>query len=137
MSSLFQISEKQHLGALFLTKLASIKEGEYLRVSDMAKALKASESYLEEVVALLKKAELVKAKTGPGGGYQLARSPADITAHQMVTALEGEIALVPCLSHQKGLCEIEVGCKSRSLWHGLQESITDTLKSTTLADLHR
>jgi len=135
MSSLFQISEKQHLGALFLTKLASLDEGVYLRISDAAKEMKASESYLEEVVALLKKAELVKAKTGPTGGYQLAKIPAEITTHDMVTALEGEVSLVPCLSHQKGLCGMEAGCKSRSLWHGLQKNIVSSLQSTTLADL--
>lgn len=135
MSSLFQISEKQHLGALFLSKLAALPEGENLRVSQAAKAFGASESYLEEIVSALKQAGLVKAKTGPTGGYQLAKLPSEITAHEMVTSLEGPIALVPCLSHQKGLCGMEAGCKSKSLWNSLQTNINSTLKSTTLADL--
>lgn len=135
MSSLFQISEKQHLGALFLSKLSSLGEGEFLRIGDAAKEMGASEAYLEEVVGLLKKAGLVKAKTGPTGGYQLAKAPDEITAHEMVTSLEGPITLVPCLSHQKGLCGMEAGCKSKSLWSSLQTTINLTLKSTTLADL--
>lgn len=135
MSSLFQISEKQHLGALFLSQLFGLGEGEFLRVSESAKRLHASEAYLEEVVGLLKKAGLVKAKTGPSGGYQLAKSADQITAYDMVTALEGHIALVPCLSHQKGLCGIETGCQTRTLWNSLQLSIIKTLKETTLAQL--
>ena len=56
MSSPFQISEKQHLGALFLSKLALLPEGENLRVSQAAKSFGASESYLEEIVSALKQA---------------------------------------------------------------------------------
>lgn len=135
MASLFQISEKQHLGSLFLTELSRLQAGEYLRIADAAKHFHASEAYLEEIVSHLKRAGMVKAKTGPTGGYQLAKHPNEITAYDMVTALEGDIALVPCLSHQKGLCGLEGGCKSRTLWSALQTTILTTLKETTLEQL--
>lgn len=49
--------------------------------------------YLEQIFQRLRKAELVVAKRGPGGGYRLARAPRDITLREIVEAVEGQDAL--------------------------------------------
>jgi len=47
--------------------------------------------YLEQIFQRLRKAKIVRGKRGPGGGYVLARDPADITLRQIVEAVEGSI----------------------------------------------
>ena len=53
-------------------------------------------AYLERIVALLKKAELVESTRGAHGGYRLARDPAPITMDEVVLALEGAVAPMSC-----------------------------------------
>jgi Rrf2 family protein len=48
--------------------------------------------YLEQIFQRLRRARLVASKRGPGGGYTLARPPADITLRDVVEAVEGPLA---------------------------------------------
>ena len=91
-----------------------------------------SQGFLEEVAADLKKAGLIKGRKGPGGGYCLAQPTAKITAEQILTALEGPIALAACSG---GFCPVASSCASKSLWGFLQRDIVNSLKRTTLAEI--
>ena len=58
-------------------------------------------AYLEQVVARLRKADLVMSARGAHGGYWLARDPAEITMYDVVGALEGAIAPMECFVHDR------------------------------------
>lgn len=98
--------------------------------------------YLEHVVALLRKADLVESRRGARGGYRLARPAEMITMDQVVLALEGEIAPMDCFVEE---CERRVscshltdggaGCATRMLWTRVQDAVVDALRRTTLAEL--
>lgn len=97
-----------------------------------------SEHYLEQLIAPLRKAGLVQSVRGAQGGYELAREPAEITIGDILRVLEGPIAPVDCLDHNdSGACCRADGCAARTVWKRLQDSMTDVLDSTTLADLCR
>ncbi len=136
MSSLFQVSERSHAGLILMTELA-LKFGDQVRpltLVDLARDKQLSHGYLEEIAAALKKANLIKGKQGPGGGYVLTRPPGEITAEQILIALEGPIFLVGC-QQAPGTCPSEKTCSSRSFWGVLQGRILDTVRATTLADI--
>lgn len=96
-----------------------------------------SESYLEQVFTGLRKAGLVKASRGSQGGYELASSPKEISAGQVIRALEGPIAPVFCVDNSTpGIhCEREKACITRTFWEEFRDKIIEFLDSTTLQDL--
>src|SRR5438477_10640914 len=95
------------------------------------------EAYLEQLVAVLRKAGLVTGKRGAGGGYILARVPAQITAGDVVRALEGPIEPQVCTAEGDPVlnCVREQGCGTRLVWLKLQSTIATALDGMTLAEL--
>lgn len=99
-------------------------------------------SYLEHLVARLRKAELVISQRGAHGGYRLARPAAEINMLEIVEALEGQIAPMECFHDApegKVLCSHETdadeGCATKLLWTRVQGGVFKALSGTTLAEL--
>jgi Rrf2 family protein len=100
-------------------------------------------AYLERIVALLKKADLVESTRGAHGGYRLARPAAEIRMDEVVMALEGAVAPMTCFvddsEHGRVLCNHEAdrghGCATKLLWTRVQGGVVKALQGTTLADL--
>jgi Rrf2 family cysteine metabolism transcriptional repressor len=99
-------------------------------------------SYLEQLVARLRKAELIVSTRGAHGGYELARAPERVTMAQVVEALEGSLAPMQCLTDpvtHRVLCNHELdadeSCATKLLWTRVQGSINRALEQTTLAEL--
>jgi Rrf2 family protein len=95
------------------------------------------EAYLEQLVASLRRAGLVQGKRGAGGGYMLARDPAQITAGDIVRALEGPIEPQICTAEGEAIvnCVLQPGCATHHVWLKLQSTIASALDSMNLADL--
>ena len=101
-------------------------------------------AYLERIVALLKRAELVESTRGAHGGYRLARTPAEITMDDVILALEGTVAPMNCFvddteGTNRILCSHEAdsghGCATKLLWMRVQGGVMEKLAQTTLAEL--
>jgi Rrf2 family cysteine metabolism transcriptional repressor len=99
-------------------------------------------SYLEHLVAKLRKAGLVESQRGAHGGYRLARPADRIEMLDVVQALEGAIAPMECFqSDPEGRisCSHESDgdrtCATKLLWTRVQGGVTKALAGTTLADL--
>jgi len=97
-----------------------------------------SEHYLEQLIAVLRKAGLVKSIRGAQGGYILSRPPSEIKVGDVFRALEGPIALLDCVSEQEpAVCEKVNYCISRDIWARVRDSIAEVLDSITLEDMCR
>jgi Rrf2 family protein len=99
-------------------------------------------SYLEHVVADLKRAGLVTSTRGAHGGYQLARTADDIAMDEVVLALEGSVAPMDCfvtLPPERVACSHEgdagQACSTRLLWMRVQGGVLKALHGTTLGEL--
>jgi Rrf2 family protein len=99
-------------------------------------------AYLEQVVARLRKAGLVRSARGAHGGYWLSRPAEEIAMDEVVQALEGSIAPMECFvsDHtERVLCSHEPdagrGCATKLLWTRVQGGIIRSLQATTLAEL--
>jgi Rrf2 family cysteine metabolism transcriptional repressor len=98
-------------------------------------------AYLEQVVARLRKADLVMSARGARGGYWLSRDPAEITMFDVVSALEGAIVPMDCFVHDptdRVVCShpSDAGhCATKLLWTRVQGGIIRSLQTTTLAEL--
>jgi Rrf2 family protein len=94
-----------------------------------------SADYVAQLFRPLQKTELVEGVKGPGGGYRLARDAAEITAGDVVRAVEGPIAVVHCTLPEDDSCDRVEGCATHLLWTRLSAVMTEFLNSVTLQDL--
>jgi len=105
-------------------------------VRDIAERTALPQPYLEQILLALKGAGLVRSKRGVGGGYVLARDPADIKLSEIVSAVEGPITLGDFgQPHQDGACDHEGQCVLLGIWHQAGEHMRAYLEGFTLAGI--
>ena len=106
-------------------------------IRDIADARNCSVKYLEQIFKQLKKAQLLISIRGKDGGYQIAKDPEEITAKDIILAVEEKLDPVVCLSHT---CTRSGICRTQPVWMGMQEQIYKVLESKTLkylTDIYR
>ena len=135
-------STKAEYGLRVMVELARGVDGEPVPLAEIAARGGLPLAYLEHLVARLRKAGLVDSRRGSRGGYLLARPAGEITAAEIVEALEGSIAPIECISQGPDgsiICtrESDPGhvCPTKLLWTRVRFAIVRTLQDTTLADL--
>lgn len=92
--------------------------------------------YLEQIFRRLRRAGLVAAKRGPGGGYRLTRDPATVSLSEIIEAVEGPID-GRARGSRSGESELETANGPHFLWPLLAGRFRDVLVEITLADLCR
>lgn len=86
-------------------------------VRDIAERTAIPQPYLEQILLALKGAGLVRSKRGVGGGYVLARPPAEIRISEILAAVDGPISLGDFGEpHQDGACDHEGQCVLLAIW---------------------
>jgi len=129
-----KLSTRTRYGARALAELAAVYPHKSISVKELARGQSLSVKYLEQIMAALKSAGLVRAARGLHGGYELAAPPERITMYQVFEALEGGAAMVECVG-QPECCEMSLGCPTRPVWVQLNEAVVGVLSGTTLRDL--
>jgi Rrf2 family protein len=105
-------------------------------VRDIAERTGLPQPYLEQILLALKGAGLVRSKRGVGGGYVLAREPHTITLGEIVSAVDGPIAVGDFGEpHQAGACDHEGQCVLLAVWQGISHHMRRQLDSYTLTDI--
>jgi Rrf2 family transcriptional regulator, cysteine metabolism repressor len=133
-------STKAEYGVRVMAHLASSDDDGPISLGTIADAEGLPLAYLEHLVQRLRKAQLIESRRGAHGGYSLARAPADISMAEVVSALEGDIAPIECITADADgvlTCAREGSepCPTKLLWTRVQGSIIRTLNEMTLADL--
>lgn len=122
-----KISTKGRYGLTIMMELArSFGEGP-TSLKSIADKNQLSEHYLEQLIAPLRNAGLVKSIRGAYGGYIIAKDPEHVSAGEIIRVLEGPISPVDFTE--------EDDPAKRNLWMRIRDSIAGVLDSTTLADL--
>jgi Rrf2 family protein len=135
-------STKAEYGVRLMVELGRQEGDAPVSLSAVAEGENLPLSYLEHLVAKLRKAGLVVSQRGAHGGYRLARPAGEIEMLEVVQALEGAIAPMECFHEEpegKVLCSHEVdgdhACATKLLWTRVQGGVTKALAGTTLEDL--
>ena len=103
-----------------------------LKISDRQEI---SLSYLEQIFASLRKAQVVTSVRGPGGGYVLTKKRSQITIAEIIKAIGEPIKMTRCGSGQKNCNNSKAKCKTHHLWSGLEGQIYEYLNSISLEDI--
>ncbi|MFZ5943338.1 MAG: RrF2 family transcriptional regulator [Bacillota bacterium] len=131
-----KLSTKGRYGVKAMFDLAQNYGSGPIPLNNIAQRNNISEHYLEQLIALLRKAGLVKSVRGAQGGYILNRSPESITVGDIIRVLEGPIAPVDCVSEDEPeQCNNAEFCITRTIWAKVRDSVAAVLDSISLADL--
>jgi len=133
-----KLSTKGRYGLRALIDLAKYSEIEPVSISSISARQGISERYLEQLMALLKKAGLIKSIRGASGGYTLAKKADEISVGDVLRALEGNLEPVECpaTSGEDG-CQSAGGCVTKYVWQRINESINQTVNEMMISELVR
>lgn len=129
------ISTKGRYALRVMIELAKHDPDKYIPLKDIAETQSISGKYLESIIKLLVKGNMVIGLRGKGGGYKLSREPESYTVLSILKLAEGSLAPVACLSTDKMECERAESCPTLPMWSRLNDIITEYLESVYLSDL--
>ena len=133
-----KLSTKGRYGLRAMIDLARYSEVEPVSINSIVARQNISERYLEQLVALLRKAGLVKSIRGATGGYILAKDAAEISVGDILRALEGSLEPVKCAAfYSEEGCMASDGCVTKYVWQKINDSINETVNQMMLDDLVR
>ncbi len=127
------ISTRAQYGMRALVEIA-LNGDEPVSLKHVSERQGISQHYLEQLVAVLRKAGYVESIRGAYGGYRVAKSLDAIHALEVVELLEGSFAAVSCIEDEDN-CDRIGQCSTEGLWRQVDKAVRDVLKATSLADL--
>ena len=107
----------------------------YVSLKDIANRQEISKKYLEQIVAILNKPDVLRTNRGYQGGYRLAKNANEYTVGDILRLTEGGLAPVSCLDNSPILCDRAEDCITLPIWKGLYKVISEYLDSITLQDI--
>lgn len=129
------ISTKGRYALRMMIDLAEHEHCGYIALKDIAERQNISKKYLEQIIPILNRSDILKTTRGPQGGYKLSRSPERYTVGEILRLTEGGLAPVDCLNRGTNDCERRDECATLPVWQGLSRVINDYLDGITLQDI--
>ena len=129
------ISTKGRYALRVMLDLAEHGKENYVSLKDVAKRQNISMKYLEMIVSVLNKGNMVKSQRGKAGGYQLSKMPSEYTVGEIIQLTEKTLAPVMCLEENADTCQRAGECMTLPLWKKLDSMINGYLNSVTLEDV--
>ncbi|MDJ0917461.1 MAG: SUF system Fe-S cluster assembly regulator [Woeseiaceae bacterium] len=130
---MLRISKLTDYGTVVLASLVD-RTDEVSSAAEIASRTGVAPPTVSKLLKLLAKAELVSSTRGANGGYRLTRAPEDISAADIVDALEGPVSITEC-SASDSHCAYEENCDTGDAWQRINQAIRDALDDVSLKDL--
>ncbi|WP_308618931.1 Rrf2 family transcriptional regulator [uncultured Eubacterium sp.] len=130
-----KISTKGRYALRMMIDLAQNQGDGYVSLKDIANRQEISKKYLEQIVAILNKPDVLRTNRGYQGGYRLAKNANEYTVGDILRLTEGGLAPVSCLDNSPILCDRAENCITLPIWKGLYKVISEYLDSITLQDI--
>jgi len=125
-------------GIVLLTHYARTPERPIRTARDLAAENRLPLPTVGKILKGLARRGILASHRGVNGGYSLARSPEAISVADVITALEGPVAITECSSHgDHAVCDLERRCPVRSNWRRINDAVREALGRITLAELSR
>jgi Rrf2 family iron-sulfur cluster assembly transcriptional regulator len=131
-----KLSTKGRYAVMAMVDLATHSKGKPTTLADVADRQEISLSYLEQLFGHLRRGQLVTSVRGPGGGYLLAREPAEIRVADVIMAVDEPIKATRCTPGSPAGCHGgQQRCLTHDLWEELGNQIYLFLNSVSLEDV--
>ena len=121
-----KISTKGRYALRMMLDLAEHQNDGYVALKDIAQRQNVSKKYLEQIVPILNKSDILRTNRGFQGGYRLAKSPDKYTVGEILRVTEGSLSPVACLDREPIECERSAECPTLPVWQGLYKAVSYT-----------
>ena len=133
---MIKLSKLTDYAVIVLSVLAEEGNGLYSS-ADLAKKTALPEPTVSKILKLLAKKELVQSLRGAKGGYQLGHAAQTISIAEIVSAIEGPVALTHCVDQSSECCERSTDCSMKGRWNKVNIAMQETLRQISLEDMMR
>ena len=130
-----KISTKGRYALRMLIDLALHQQDGFIALKDIAARQNISKKYLEQIVPILNKSNILQANRGFQGGYRLVNPASTSTVGSILRLTEGSLTPIACLDWNPEGCERRNDCMTLPMWQGLSKVIADYLDNITLQDI--
>lgn len=130
-----KITSKGRYALRMLIDLAENQKDGFVTLKEISERQGISKKYLEQIVLLLNKENILLANRGYQGGYRLALPPDKYTVGSVLRLTEGSLAPVSCLECSPTGCERSADCPTLPVWQGLEKVINEYLDGITIQDV--
>lgn len=132
---MFRLSRLTDYAIALLTHMVSNDKSVWA-ASDLAARARLPQPTVSKILKHLAKSGVIKASRGAAGGYQLSRSPFEISVVQIVEAMDGPISITDCSgTDRESECLIRDFCAMGSSWNKINHAVRSSLASVSLADM--
>jgi len=134
---MLKLTKKADYGLIAMRHLAEHAAEGSLSAADLAEMYSIPQEALAKILQKLARAGLLTSQQGMRGGYMLARDPRQISALEVIRAIDGPLFLTSCTSDKRGDCEQTDRCTVREPLRRVGESIQEVLGRLSIHDMSR
>lgn len=135
---MLSLSKRADYALLALSHLAAVQAAESSRLvntKEIAEQYEIPAELLAKLLQTLARSGIVVSHPGPTGGYRLLRAPSDISISEIITAIDGPLAILPCSNGQGDSCKQFSRCTIRDPLAEIERRVKSLLMEMTLADV--
>jgi Rrf2 family protein len=133
-NDMLRLTKKADYGLMALKYLAEQTDGSAHSAKDIAEAYHIPPQLLAKILQTLAKAGLLVSHAGTNGGYALSRAATEITAFEVIRAIDGPLFITSCITIH-GACDLTSTCTIKEPLRKVNDSIKDLLSGIHIADL--
>ena len=132
---MLRLTKLADYGIVLLIHFARSEEGSVLPARDLAERSRLPLPTVSRILKGLSSGGILESHRGVKGGYSLARSPERVTVTEIISAIEGPIAMTVCTDGEPTDCEHEASCPAVNRWQVINQAINEALGRVTLAEM--
>ncbi len=132
---MLRLARMTDYAVVVLAAMVRDDRGELATTTWLARDTGVPEPSVAKILKHLVHAGIVRSQRGAAGGYRLNRDPAHISISEVISALEGPVALTACVDGAPGSCAVEHLCQIRGNWDHVNSAIEAALDRISLADM--
>jgi FeS assembly SUF system regulator len=129
-----RLTKQTDYGIVLLSYLA-LHPDERVNAPVLSAATQLPLPMVSKILKRLAREGVLESQRGSRGGYQLSRSASDISVADIISALEGPIAITECIEDGPDECSFEASCRIRSHWQTINTVVREALDKVKLADM--
>jgi Rrf2 family protein len=131
---MFKLSKKADYGLIAVKHLATHRNAHACSANEISEEYGISTTLMAKVLQKLARQGLVAAKHGSSGGYQLAKEPGQISALDVISAIDGPVLITSCITSH-GICDATDKCSVREPLRKVNDSIMQVLSTVTISQM--
>lgn len=131
---MLRLSRLTDYAVVVLSQMAG-RSGEVMTAIDLAEATALPQPTVAKVLKLLARSEVIESRRGTQGGYVLDRLSSEVSVAEIISAIDGPVALTACVDEATGDCSVETCCPMRGRWDRLNAAVQTAFESVSLEEI--